>query len=218
MGQTALLPFRRKAFWGFFSPWKIQRLRPGLTPRTWVPKASTLPLDHRSGSDAVILKMINRAPARRPACRIQVRHANLPDRQLGRAGCLWKHPFIYIASDAVVGPGSGFTGVCASALTLRFSAVAKFLSHLQSLHIGSVTYPASHSVGTGGFFRQPIWLGPEADHPSLSSTKTEWSYNTKFLTCRHGVHNDKCTWTDTDIALLFSQHWLKLYCSMKEDS
>ena len=31
-----------------FSPWKIQRLRSGLNPRTWVPKASTLPLDHRS--------------------------------------------------------------------------------------------------------------------------------------------------------------------------
>ena len=31
-----------------FSPWKIQRLRPGLNPRTWVPKASTPPLDHRS--------------------------------------------------------------------------------------------------------------------------------------------------------------------------
>jgi hypothetical protein len=30
-----------------FSPWKIRRLRPGLNPRTWVPKASTLPLDHR---------------------------------------------------------------------------------------------------------------------------------------------------------------------------
>ena len=29
-----------------FSPWKIRR--PGLNPRTWVPKASTLPLDHRS--------------------------------------------------------------------------------------------------------------------------------------------------------------------------
>jgi len=27
---------------------KIQRLRPGVNPRTWVPKASTLPLDHRS--------------------------------------------------------------------------------------------------------------------------------------------------------------------------
>ena len=26
---------------------KIWRLRPGANPRTWVPKASTLPLDHR---------------------------------------------------------------------------------------------------------------------------------------------------------------------------
>ena len=33
-----------------FSPLKIRRLRPGLNPRTWVPKASTLPLDHRSRS------------------------------------------------------------------------------------------------------------------------------------------------------------------------
>jgi len=31
-----------------FSPLKIRQLRPGLNPRTWVPKASTLPLDHRS--------------------------------------------------------------------------------------------------------------------------------------------------------------------------
>jgi hypothetical protein len=31
-----------------FSPLKIGRLRPGLNPRTWVPKASTLPLDRRS--------------------------------------------------------------------------------------------------------------------------------------------------------------------------
>jgi len=27
---------------------RIRRLGPGLNPRTWVPKASTLPLDHRS--------------------------------------------------------------------------------------------------------------------------------------------------------------------------
>ena len=31
-----------------FSLLKIRRLRPGLNPRTWVLKASTLPLDHRS--------------------------------------------------------------------------------------------------------------------------------------------------------------------------
>ena len=55
MGQTALLPFRRKACWGFFRPEKIRRLRPGLNPRTWVPKASTLPLDHRSRFYAMIL-------------------------------------------------------------------------------------------------------------------------------------------------------------------
>jgi hypothetical protein len=30
-----------------FSPLKIWRLRPGLNPWTWIPKASTLPLDHR---------------------------------------------------------------------------------------------------------------------------------------------------------------------------
>ena len=30
---------------------KIRRLRPGLNPRTWVLKASTLPLDHRSRSE-----------------------------------------------------------------------------------------------------------------------------------------------------------------------
>jgi len=48
MGPTALLSLRRKACWGFFSPLKIRRLRPGLNLRTWVLKASTLPLDHRS--------------------------------------------------------------------------------------------------------------------------------------------------------------------------
>ena len=31
-----------------FSPLKIRRIRLGLNPRTWVLKASTLPLDHRS--------------------------------------------------------------------------------------------------------------------------------------------------------------------------
>ena len=31
-----------------YSPLKIRRLRPGLNPRTWVLKATTLPLDHRS--------------------------------------------------------------------------------------------------------------------------------------------------------------------------
>jgi hypothetical protein len=37
---------------------KIRRLRPGLNPRTRVPKASTLPLDHRSRSYSYI-NMVN---------------------------------------------------------------------------------------------------------------------------------------------------------------
>ena len=37
-----------------FFPWKIRRLRPGLNPRTWVPKASTLPLDHRTRSQMTL--------------------------------------------------------------------------------------------------------------------------------------------------------------------
>ena len=41
-----------------FSPLKIRRLRPGLNPRTWVPKASTLPLDHRSRS-VIVCQMEN---------------------------------------------------------------------------------------------------------------------------------------------------------------
>ena len=47
MASTALLPLWRKACWGFFCP-KIRRLRPGVKPRNWVPKASTLLLDHQS--------------------------------------------------------------------------------------------------------------------------------------------------------------------------
>ena len=43
MGHVILLPLRRKAYWGFFrTPEKIQRLRPGLNPRTRVPVASML--------------------------------------------------------------------------------------------------------------------------------------------------------------------------------
>jgi hypothetical protein len=40
-------PPKEGVLW-IFSPWKIRRLRPGLNPRTWVPKASTLRLDQRS--------------------------------------------------------------------------------------------------------------------------------------------------------------------------
>jgi hypothetical protein len=33
---------------------RIRRLRPGANPRTWVPKASTLPLNHRSRLTAIV--------------------------------------------------------------------------------------------------------------------------------------------------------------------
>jgi hypothetical protein len=52
-GQMALLPLRRKACWGFFWPLKIRRPRPYLNPRTWLPKASTLPLDHPNKKENV---------------------------------------------------------------------------------------------------------------------------------------------------------------------
>ena len=41
-----------------FLPRKIRRLRSGLNPRTWVPKASTLPLDNRSRLRHIILIII----------------------------------------------------------------------------------------------------------------------------------------------------------------
>jgi len=47
-----------------FSPLKIRRLRPGLNPRTGVPKASTLPLDHRSRSGGIIHSKMTCTPSR----------------------------------------------------------------------------------------------------------------------------------------------------------
>ena len=43
-----------------FSPLKIRRLRPGLNPRTWVPKVSTLPLDHRTSVMDIYLFKVTR--------------------------------------------------------------------------------------------------------------------------------------------------------------
>ena len=53
MGPTALLPRRRAE--DFFAL-KVRQLRPGLNPRTWVLKASTLPLDHRSHYPCFVTK------------------------------------------------------------------------------------------------------------------------------------------------------------------
>jgi hypothetical protein len=41
-----------------FSPLKIRLLRPSLNPRTWVPKASTLPLDRRSREVQIIKSLV----------------------------------------------------------------------------------------------------------------------------------------------------------------
>ena len=43
-----------------FLPLKIRRLRPCLNPRTWVPKASMLPLDHRSRLVRIYTQTIHR--------------------------------------------------------------------------------------------------------------------------------------------------------------
>jgi hypothetical protein len=61
MGPTALLPLQRKSCYGFFSPLRIHRPRPGLSPRTLDPVASTLPLDHRGRmlTKLCVLKLID---------------------------------------------------------------------------------------------------------------------------------------------------------------
>ena len=43
---------------------KIRRLRPCLNPRTWVLKASTLPLDHRSHSDCYTVTLYTRTTSK----------------------------------------------------------------------------------------------------------------------------------------------------------
>ena len=47
-GTNGFTSLPKEGLLRIFSPWKIRRLRPGLNPRTWVPKASTLSLDDRS--------------------------------------------------------------------------------------------------------------------------------------------------------------------------
>ena len=65
MGQTVLLPFRRKACWEFFRPEKSDGFGRVWNPRTCVPKASTLSLHHRSGSKLNLLcDQLNITPRR----------------------------------------------------------------------------------------------------------------------------------------------------------
>jgi hypothetical protein len=67
MGPPAFLPLRRKACWGFFSPCKIRRLRPGLNPRNCVSRGQHAssrppkPLDvhcYLYGSEVCVLLML----------------------------------------------------------------------------------------------------------------------------------------------------------------
>ena len=53
-------PFERRRAEDFFGPEKSWRLRPGLNPRTWVLKGSTLPLDHRSRWVFTLYKLLKR--------------------------------------------------------------------------------------------------------------------------------------------------------------
>jgi hypothetical protein len=39
---------------------KIRRLRPGFNPRTWVQKASTLPLEHQSRFNTYLLRELQK--------------------------------------------------------------------------------------------------------------------------------------------------------------
>jgi hypothetical protein len=48
----------KKGVLRIFSPLKIRRLRPGMNARTWVPKASSLPLDHQSIMPTKNIKLI----------------------------------------------------------------------------------------------------------------------------------------------------------------
>ena len=47
-GTNGFNSLQKEGVQRIFSPWKIRRLRQVLNPRTWIPKTSTLPVDHRS--------------------------------------------------------------------------------------------------------------------------------------------------------------------------
>ena len=57
-GTNGFTSLPKKGVLRIISPWKIRRLLPSLNPRTWVPKASTLPLDRRSRSLLCIRDML----------------------------------------------------------------------------------------------------------------------------------------------------------------
>ena len=54
-GTNGFISLPKEGMLRILSPWKIQRLRAGLNPRTWLQKVSTLPLDSRSSIDSVTI-------------------------------------------------------------------------------------------------------------------------------------------------------------------
>ena len=67
------------------SPWKIQRLRSGFNARTWVPKASTVPLDHRSRLFMVYWVMYSQHWLGHTAWSSKMRDFRCP------SSCKWEH-------------------------------------------------------------------------------------------------------------------------------
>ena len=62
-GTNGFTSLPKKGVLRIFSPWKIRLPQPGLNPRIWVPKANTLPLDHRSrvsGVSCIIVSTLGR--------------------------------------------------------------------------------------------------------------------------------------------------------------
>jgi len=78
MGPTALLPLRRKAYWGFFRP-KNPTASTGFEPANKVLNASTQPLDHRSHKTEVPGEKLVTAPVWPPGSNPGIRKVQLPE-------------------------------------------------------------------------------------------------------------------------------------------
>ena len=72
-----------------FPPWKIQRLRSGPNPRTWVPKASTQPLDHRSRWVLVLVLITRLLPVSLYIGKSCVWHIVTDSNKLRPKNCEW---------------------------------------------------------------------------------------------------------------------------------
>ena len=82
---------------------KIRRLRPGANPRTWVPKASTLPLDHRSCLIWEWLWLIYWSRPERCRVGMKARHS---DRRTAPSDTIGLHPTTIPSLIPIYEPGS----------------------------------------------------------------------------------------------------------------